>query len=169
MRLPVRTIIFILASCAISLLGLGCGSEIGDSCESSVDCSPDGDRLCDLSESSPGGYCTVRGCDYDSCPDDAVCVRFYSTSFPDQTCDPAAEDISRDDCLPGDACTLRGTCAPRQSEVRFCMKRCSSGGDCRGDYECRNRELMIEHGGEPVLAPGRELGDNPPRFCAVAP
>lgn len=169
MRLPVRTIIFILALCTTALLGPGCGSEIGDSCETSLDCSPNGDRLCDVSESSPGGYCTVRGCDYDSCPEDAVCVRFFSTSFPDQICDPATEDLSSDDCLPSDECTLRGTCAPRMSEIRFCMKRCGGGDDCRGGYECRNRDLMIEHGGEPVLAPDRELGDNPPRFCAVAP
>lgn len=151
------------------MLAAGCGAEIGDSCERSIDCSPDGDRICDRSESSPGGYCTVRGCDYESCPDDAVCVRFFSAVFPDLTCDPATEDISTDDCLPVEECTIGGTCAPRLSEARFCMRRCSSNDDCRGGYECRDRDLMIEHGGEPVLAPGRSQSGSLPRFCAVAP
>ena len=171
MRPPVQIVMKILALCATSLLGLlvvGCGSEIGDGCENSLDCSPEGNRLCDRSESSPGGYCTVRGCDHDSCPDDAVCVRFYSSHFPDRACTPETEDISTDDCVPDEECTLRNTCAPRLSEVRFCMQGCSDGGDCRDGYECRNEELMIEHGGEPVLAPGRPL-ENLPRFCAVAP
>lgn len=168
MRPPVQIVMRILALCAACLLVVGCGTEIGDSCESSIDCSPEGDRFCDLSESSPGGYCTVRGCDHESCPDDAVCVRFFSAHFPDRTCEPGTEDISTDDCLADEECTLRNTCAPRLSEVRFCMQRCSGGGDCRGGYECRDEALMIEHGGEPVLAPGRVV-DNLPRFCAVAP
>jgi hypothetical protein len=168
MRPPVQIVMRILALCAVCLLVVGCGTQIGDSCESSIDCSPEGDRICDLSESSPGGYCTVRGCDHDSCPDDSLCVRFFSSSFADRACVRDTEDISSNDCLPDEECTLRNTCAPRLSEVRFCMQRCSNGGDCRGGYECRDETLMIEHGGEPVLAPGRSP-DNLPRFCAVAP
>ena len=49
------------------------------------------------------------------------------------------------------------------------MKTCSSGGDCRGGYECRNLEKMISHGGEPVLAPGVPVDDKAPKFCAAAP
>jgi len=181
MRPPVQIVMRILALCAACLLVVGCGTQIGDSCESSIDCSPEGDRICDLSESSPGGYCTVRGCDHDSCPDDAVCVRFFSAYFPDRGCTRETEDIGTDDCLPDEECTLRpppgepeeiegknGTCAPRLSEVRFCMQSCSGNGDCRDGYECRNEAQMMEHGGEPVLAPGRTT-DNLPRFCAVAP
>jgi hypothetical protein len=168
MRPPVQIVMRILALCAACLLVVGCGNSIGDSCERSLDCSPEGDRICDLSESSPGGYCTVRGCDHESCPDDSLCVRFFSAHFPERTCTLATEDIATDDCLPDEECTLRGTCAPSLSEVRFCMQRCSNNGDCRGGYECRNEELMIEHGGEPVLAPGRSP-ENLPRFCAVSP
>jgi hypothetical protein len=168
MRPPVQNVMRILALCAACLLLVGCGNQIGDSCETSLDCSPEGDRICDLSPSSPGGYCTIRGCDHESCPEDSICVRFYSSYFADRTCTRDTEDISSDDCLPEEECTLRGTCAPRLSEVRFCMQRCSNGGDCRGGYECRDEDLMIEHGGEPVLAPGRSP-ERLPRFCAVAP
>ena len=44
-------------------------SEIGDECTTSVDCSPEGDRMCDIAQR--GGYCTIRDCTPDSCPDDA--------------------------------------------------------------------------------------------------
>jgi hypothetical protein len=168
MRPPVQIVMRIVPLCVAGLLVVGCGNEIGDSCERSLDCSPEGDRICDLSESSPGGYCTIRGCDHDSCPGDSVCVGFFSAQFPERNCTPDTEDISTDDCLPDEACTLRNTCAPRLSEVRFCMQRCGGGGDCRGGYECRDQALMIEHGGEPVLAPGR-TSTNLPRFCAVSP
>ena len=51
-----------------------CAAQIGDECSTSVDCSPEGNRICDLAQS--GGYCTVKNCTPDSCPDDALCVRF---------------------------------------------------------------------------------------------
>jgi hypothetical protein len=59
---------FVLASLA------ACAPAIGDDCESSVDCSLNGDRICDISY--PDGYCTVPSCEMDTCPDDAVCVQF---------------------------------------------------------------------------------------------
>lgn len=58
---------------AASLLG-GCPPEVGDDCESSTDCSIQGERLCDVA--SPGGYCTVINCEGNTCPDEAVCVEF---------------------------------------------------------------------------------------------
>lgn len=151
-----------------ALLVAGCGSEIGDSCSNSLDCSPNRDRTCERSTSSPGGYCTVVGCDYGTCPDEAVCVRFFS-SVSSKTCDPATEDIDDDRCSPDELCTLAGTCEPRQAEIRYCMRRCGDQGDCREDYECRDQELMLAHGGEPVSAPGTPRGDYLPAFCAVAP
>ena len=60
---------------ALSLFALsGCAPAIGDSCSNSTDCSVNGDRVCDIAQ--PGGYCTVRGCDPDTCPGTAVCVAF---------------------------------------------------------------------------------------------
>lgn len=55
-------------------LGAGCAPVIGDDCGDSVDCSVNGDRICDIAQ--PGGYCTIQSCEPDTCPDDAVCVRF---------------------------------------------------------------------------------------------
>lgn len=59
---------------SLTLFFSACGAEIGDECQSSVDCSPEGDRICDLAQS--GGYCTVKNCGPDACPDDALCVQF---------------------------------------------------------------------------------------------
>ena len=151
---------------AITLLAVGCGNEIGDSCSISTDCSTSGDRICDRSQ--PGGYCTVPGCDHDTCPENSVCIRFFTSVMNNVTCDAATEDVSTNDCAPEELCTLSGLCAPRSAEVRFCMKTCESNGDCRDEYECRDEELMRQHGGEPVPPPG----DNASvlqRFCAPAP
>ena len=71
MRLPI--IIALLA------LAVGCGKEIGDECVVPSDCSPNGDRQCDLSSKS--GYCTIQGCDYNTCPEEAACIRFFTGSF----------------------------------------------------------------------------------------
>lgn len=146
---------------AALLFGAGCGQEIGDACSLSTDCSPQGDRHCDLS--SPGGYCTVIGCAYDTCPDDSVCIRFFSSAAVNRPC---TDDTG---CSPDELCTLGGQCVPRSSELRFCMKTCSSNGDCRSKYECRDEELMKLHGGEPVAKPGETLSGNLGAFCAPAP
>ena len=67
-----------LLSCAVmlglALSSLGCAAEIGDSCSTSVDCSPEGDRICDVAQID--GYCTIKNCSPDGCPDDALCVQF---------------------------------------------------------------------------------------------
>ncbi len=64
----------IVAFLAISAVAGGCAPAIGDSCGTSIDCSVNGDRLCD--KASPAGYCTVEGCEADTCPEEAVCIRF---------------------------------------------------------------------------------------------
>lgn len=55
-------------------VAVGCAPEIGDSCDGPIDCSIRGDRVCDLTQ--PGGYCTVRFCNPDTCPDNGVCVEW---------------------------------------------------------------------------------------------
>lgn len=61
------------AATALLLLS-GCSPEIGDDCSTSLDCSANGDRICDVT--SPGGYCTIQGCEADTCPEGSVCVEF---------------------------------------------------------------------------------------------
>lgn len=64
-----------VAPTLLALLALvGCAPQIGDRCQVSTDCSVNGDRICDTSQ--PRGYCTVQGCDPDSCPNGAVCVEW---------------------------------------------------------------------------------------------
>ena len=145
----------------------GCGDKIGDACQVSSECSSQGDRLCDTT--SPDGYCTIVGCDFDTCPEESVCVRFFGVANSNRPCDPQSEDVSTDDCTPDELCSLSETCVPRTAETRFCMLRCESQDDCRDKYECRTLELMREHGGEPVPEPGEAVSPDPQPFCAAAP
>jgi len=143
------------------VLVAGCGKEIGDACIVSSDCSPNGDRQCDISQKE--GYCTIQGCDYATCPEEAACIRFFQGSFANKPCESTA------DCSLDELCALTKHCVPRSSEVRYCMKTCESPNDCRDGYECRNLDLMQAHGGEPVLAPGVPIDSSSPNFCATAP
>jgi hypothetical protein len=144
----------------VALLGVGCGSEIGDSCVISSDCDPNGQRYCDIS--SKEGYCTIQGCGFDTCPEESACIRFFTGNFENRPCESTSQ------CTLDELCSLEGHCVPRSSEVRFCMRTCGGSGDCRDGYECRNLDLQIEHGGEPVLAPGVEIDSSAPKFCAPA-
>lgn len=145
----------------LALLVSACGKEIGDECVIGSDCSANGTRTCDTSQR--GGYCTILGCDYNTCPEEAVCARFFTGNFINKPCAAQAE------CSLDELCSLEGHCVPRNSEVRYCMRTCDSNDDCRDGYECRDLELMKDHGGEPVLAPGTTIDDSAPKFCAVAP
>ena len=156
-----------LLVCLSLCLGLAaCGEEIGDSCNLSTDCSSTGTRICDIN--SPGGYCTVIGCDVGTCPEEAVCVRFFPVTSSNRTCDPAVEDVSENACTADEVCTIQKICSPRNSEVRFCMRTCGSDGDCRSEYECRDESDMEIYGGEPVPEAGEPTGSNTKRFCAAA-
>lgn len=70
-----------LTVAAAGAIGMGCAPAIGDSCETSVDCSVNGDRICDIAQ--PRGYCTVRACDPDTCPGESTCVEWRFQ--PDRT------------------------------------------------------------------------------------
>lgn len=143
-------------------LGLGaCGNSIGDGCGSSSDCSQQGDRICD--QSSPGGYCTVIGCDVGTCPDEAVCVSFFPVTQLTEVCTPATVET---DCASDEVCSA-GKCAHRTTEQRYCMKKCGDAPDCRDDYECRAPDRVASHGGEPVPDPDDGLVASQP-YCAPA-
>jgi hypothetical protein len=155
---------------------VGCTHNIGDPCTANVDCSPQGDRFCDLS--APNGYCTVDGCDVDTCPGNSVCIRFF-LSVPNRPCNP---DVSvnppENGCNVSEFCVCdssvqitgadqplcrgnMGHCAPESSERRWCQARCSSDSDCRDGYECRTTGT---NGAEPV--PDPDMGSVVARFCA---
>ena len=165
---------FVLVSSLFAVLAVvgACGKEIGDACVISTDCDPNGTRLCD--PASIGGYCTIQGCDVSTCPGESVCIRFFTGSFSNKECDHTNPG---DACSFDELCALNDQCVARSSEVRFCMRKCGSKDDCRGDenddgksdYECRDVDLMKLHGGEPVLDPGEVVDERSPKFCAASP
>ncbi len=151
---------------ALALLVPACGSKIGDSCSTNVDCAQDGTRDCDLSQ--PGGYCTVNGCDELSCPSEAVCIRIFPYEAPGAACtidsDCASADLL---CLP------EGFCVPRAAERRYCELRCGSDGDCRGGYVCReagvegNTPTTNTYGSIALVANANQ--STVVKFCAPGP
>jgi len=85
-----------------ALLNLRCAPEIGDECETSLDCDVQNNRVCDLTQ--PRGYCTLEGCEKGTCPEDSVCVMFrpeperLSSTWCMASCD------DNDDCRKGYYC-----------------------------------------------------------------
>lgn len=149
---------------AFATLAAGCGKEIGDSCTYDTDCDTNGNRICVDPTAGYGGYCSIMGCDYSTCPDEAACIRFFTGGFTNKPC---TDDTM---CSDDELCAIEGHCVARSSEVRYCMKTCGDNGDCRDGYECRDFTLAQEHGGQAVPAPNDTLTkDNAPKFCAVAP
>jgi hypothetical protein len=137
----------------VVFLAPACGRKIGDECVAAADCNPNGSRQCDRSQ--PGGYCTIMGCDEKSCPEEAVCIRYFPSEYFTVACNPCCEDWPEnsplrpgctvydcpsghpiDDCTVDEIC-LGGVCAPRSTERRFCALSCGGNDDCRGGYECR--------------------------------
>jgi hypothetical protein len=94
---------------------VGCTPSIGDKCTLSTDCSIQGTRSCDTSQTA--GYCTVLGCTADTCPDNAACVEFGAS-------------------IPG--CPYDDYRAPSRTGRPMCMKACGSDSDCRQNdgYAC---------------------------------
>lgn len=93
----------------------GCQPKIGDECVGSVDCSQQGDRLCDTSQ--PDGYCTAFNCQPDGCPEEAVCIGFGLEL------DPSCSAETYDPRWP-------------RFERTFCMLGCEQDSDCREGYVC---------------------------------
>lgn len=143
---------------------ISCTPEIGSSCVLASDCSTTNDRICDLTQS--GGYCTVIGCDADSCPEGSVCVQFFPHENQSRICNPDTEDETTDDCNRSETCSLNGYCVFRSSEIRYCMATCDSEDMCRSNYECRDRDLMREHGGQVLSS---DSNQDPQAFCAEKP
>jgi hypothetical protein len=164
----------------LAVTAVGCGHNIGDSCNSNVDCDPTGLRFCDIS--APSGYCTIDGCDVGTCPDEATCVRFFTVvlsepcdhSMPplmngcrvDEFCVCDATDDGGHcivpDVTPPMVDEMHAHCAPETTERRWCQKKCGGDGDCRAGYSCRSTGTA---GAEPVPTVDM-LSGVPAKFCA---
>ena len=135
----------------------GCRREIGDECTTAADCNPNGTRSCDNTQ--PGGYCTIQGCDETSCPSEGFCLRYFPAKYLTKWCDPTNEIVTG--CAAEEICLDEGLCAPRSTELRYCVKGCSSNDDCRGGYECR---LAGTRGSKALITDPKVM----PKFCAPA-
>jgi hypothetical protein len=93
---------------------VACRPQIGDECETSVDCSSTQERLCDISQ--PGGYCTIFNCEPDTCPDESACIEY------------AAQPSVLPECRDPHATT--------RYQRSFCLQKCEEDGDCRDRYVC---------------------------------
>jgi hypothetical protein len=152
----------------VALALCACGHNVGDACSVNVDCSPLGDRFCDTS--APGGYCTQDGCDVSTCPGGSVCIRFF-TPILNEPCS-FDQPYPASGCRPSERCVCdafgqngscpSAHCAPELSEHRWCQKGCSSDGDCRDGYQCRQTGTL---GAEPVPTADM-LSGKPATFCA---
>jgi hypothetical protein len=69
----------------VAFAAFGCSHNIGDTCQTNVDCLFDGTRFCDTSSPDGQGYCTIEGCEFNTCPGEAVCIRFL-TPVLDEPC-----------------------------------------------------------------------------------
>jgi len=134
--------------------------KIGDSCLLSSDCAPDSNLICD--QASLGRLLHHPGCDYGTCPGDAVCIRFFTAAFENLPCDPATEDLGpsrrRQRLRLDEFCALAGQC------VRIVLRGSLLHEELRqlGRLPRRlrvppTRPLMVSHGGEPVPPAGQRL------------
>jgi hypothetical protein len=113
----------------ILLLAAGCQPKIGDKCVTDLDCSQQGDRLCDTTQRA--GYCTQVDCDPLSCPEkESICVAFNST-------------VSTQG-----ACNIKGQTSPYRRA--FCMAVCEGSGDCRSGYACVDMAKANDWGAEVI-------------------
>jgi hypothetical protein len=139
---------YVRSLCPLGLLALvaflsACSPEIGDECNTALDCSASGTRLCDMTQR--GGYCTLEGCEENTCPEEAVCVQFGRR--------------------------IEGQSVERLART-FCMYKCDSDGDCRTDdkYQCfaarsTNKNVNAFGAGDEAEI----LGNPNQKFCASPP
>ncbi|HEU4535749.1 MAG TPA: hypothetical protein VFS00_16600, partial [Polyangiaceae bacterium] len=127
MRLPFSRAALSTLAAALALGAGGCRPDIGESCSNSIECSSQGDRICDTS--LPDGYCTVYNCEADRCPDDAICVAFNSSDAP----------------------VCQNEQAWRRLERTFCLGECANDGDCRDGYQCARGDDLKNRYGATIL------------------
>ncbi len=140
-----RTAPPLLLALGLGALGGGCKSEIGDACKRSQDCSLQGERTCDLSyridengieRINGNGECTIDGCSRGSCPEEAACVKSYSSAFVSTTCDASLAAVGSSSCRPSEVCLPEGLCADELTARTSCRFVCENSSDCRPGYTC---------------------------------
>jgi hypothetical protein len=132
------------------VLFVGCSREIGDSCETSVDCDVQNKRICDLTQ--PGGYCTIRGCEKGTCPEEAVCVLFR----------PEPERLALSWCMY--ACDDNDDCRDDYS----CLAA-EELGDIRTGYTIDDDAGVDPEDLSQTAPLARNLDKKSARFCTVKP
>lgn len=101
----------------VMIVAVGCAPAIGDECETALDCSQSGSRICDRTQ--PAGYCTIQGCERGTCPEDSVCVKFrpglerLSATYCMATCETTSD--CRDD--EGYRCTSTTEFGAGEAEI----------------------------------------------------
>ncbi len=107
------------ASTLLLFWAAACTKEIGDGCTTSSECATeDANRICitQLLEGFPGGYCTIFNCEPNSCPSESVCIGFRTSLANAEQCEGGSEST--------------------RLQRSYCMRTCSSDGDCRSGYAC---------------------------------
>jgi hypothetical protein len=133
-----------LLLCSVIALAFGaCAPEIGDDCKTALDCSSQGSRLCDRTQ--PGGYCTIKGCEDGTCPEESVCVKFR----------PRAERLAVSYCMF--KCDGRGDC--RSGDGYECTTAADFGTGHGMDAEVLGRESQ-RFCAVPALAPEPESSED---------
>jgi hypothetical protein len=127
-------------ACSLMPLAWACQPEIGDHCFLSTDCGY-GSRVCDITQ--PSGYCTLYNCEPGGCPSEAICIGFHTT--------------------PSVAPGCRDPQASARLARSFCLRRCTSGSDCRGGYVCADMNPADNPWSGTVLEEGKLDG----RVCIV--
>lgn len=132
----------------LGILGaLACQPQVGDPCRRASDCGLRVIRQCDVSnaprDAKGQGECILENCSYGVCPNEAACVKVYSTELLSIACEPDLEDVpsleggdARDDCLPHEVCLPEGLCADEVRARTSCRRTCNKDSDCRDNYEC---------------------------------
>ncbi len=173
--LPPRAFV-VFSAMVFSGLILSCQAKIGDPCKRAYDCGVTVLRQCDMAGAKPRacnikannddsscGECTLENCSLGMCPEEAICIKVYTSEFlstacnpdaedieagapnPDKPCDPDREDIDLDDCDMNELCGDDRQCAPLVNDCAphevclaegLCADEISARTSCR--LECSN-------------------------------
>jgi hypothetical protein len=66
-------------------------------------------------------------------PCEPICPQDSQLASTDEACPNGPTN----DCTADELCLDEGLCAPRSTEMRYCLKVCGSNSDCRSGYICR--------------------------------